>query len=307
MKAGISAARMEQQALRMSDTECALRMSEDAADKAIHYRMHPANVACLTAAEIDCCGLANNHALDWGSAGLLETLRTLRRVGIRTTGAGRGRSEAETPAAVSVTGAGSILVFSYGSPTSGVPRGWAAQHDKAGVAALPDLSPASAHRLAALARAMRQPGDVIVLSLHWGGNWGYAIPPEQRAFTHRLITEGGADIVHGHSSHHPKGIEVFEDKPILYGCGDFLNDYEGISGYEEFRSQLVLMYFVTMGRASASLTEFEMTPLEIGRFRLNRVSQRDARWLRDRLEREGASLGTHVKLNDRSGLTLRWS
>ena len=46
-----------------------------------------------------------------------------------------------------------------------------------------------------------------------------------------LIEEAGVPVVHGHSSHHPKAIEVYEGRLILYGCGDFLNDYEGIAGY----------------------------------------------------------------------------
>ena len=75
----------------------------------------------------------------------------------------------------------------------------------------------------------------MVASVHWGSNWGYDIPREQTVFAHRLIDEAGVDIIHGHSSHHVRAIEVYKDRLILYGCGDFLNDYEGISGYEEFR------------------------------------------------------------------------
>ncbi len=77
----------------------------------------------------------------------------------------------------------------------------------------------------------------MVVSIHWGGNWGYGIPGEQRQFAHRLIDQAGVDVVHGHYSHHAKGIEVYHDKLILYGCGDFLNDYEGISGQERFRGE----------------------------------------------------------------------
>ena len=75
-------------------------------------------------------------------------------------------------------------------------------------------------------------------SIHWGDNWGYDIPREQTTFAHKLIDEAGVDVIHGHSSHHPKGIEVYKDKPIIYGCGDFIDDYEGISGYENFRDDL---------------------------------------------------------------------
>ena len=82
-------------------------------------------------------------------------------------------------------------------------------------------------------RAYQQPGDLIIASIHWDSNWGYEIPRGQIMFAHCLIEEGIA-IVHGHSSHHVKAIEVFKGRLILYGCGDFLTDYEGIGGYEMF-------------------------------------------------------------------------
>jgi poly-gamma-glutamate capsule biosynthesis protein CapA/YwtB (metallophosphatase superfamily) len=68
-----------------------------------------------------------------------------------------------------------------------------------------------------------------------------------------------------------KGIEVYKGKPILYGCGDFLNDYEGISGHEAYRGDLALMYFVSMDSASGNLLRLQMTPMQIKRFRLNRA------------------------------------
>ena len=89
-------------------------------------------------------------------------------------------------------------------------------------------------------RAIERPGDVFVVSLHWGGNWGYGIPPAQADFAHALIDEAGVDVVWGHSSHHAKGIEVYHGKLVLYGAGDLINDYEGIAGHEEFRGDLVL-------------------------------------------------------------------
>ena len=51
--------------------------------------------------------------------------------------------------------------------------------------------------------------------------------PSQIRFAHRLI-DAGVDVVHGHSSHHPRPIEVYRGKLILYGCGDTIDDYEGI-------------------------------------------------------------------------------
>ncbi len=114
------------------------------------------------------------------------------------------------------------------------------------------------------------------------------------------------DVIHGHSSHHVKGIEVYNKRPIIYGAGDFLNDYEGISGYENFRDDLALMYFVSVDPSTGQLVHLQMTPMQIKHFKANRASRADALWLRDILNREGEKLGTRVEINPDSTLTLRW-
>ena len=290
--------------VRIINLETAITKSDDYwKRKGINYRMHPENVLCIKAAKIDCCALANNHVLDWGYAGLVETLATLGQVNVKSAGAGRNIAEAQAPAVIEVYDKGRVLVFAYASPTSGVPRDWAATNNRPGVNFLEDLSQQTVRQITAQVQKMKQERDIVVASIHWGDNWGYEIPDEQRNFSHQLIDEAGVDVVHGHSSHHPKGIEVYQDRPIMYGCGDFLNDYEGISGYEEYRDDLVLMYLVTMQPESGKLVRFEMVPFQIKRFRLNYVSRGDAQWLRDTMNRECARFGGHVELSE----TGRWT
>jgi poly-gamma-glutamate capsule biosynthesis protein CapA/YwtB (metallophosphatase superfamily) len=274
--------------------------------KGINYRMHPRNIASLTAAGIDACTLANNHVLDWGYAGLSETLASLETVNIKTAGAGRNAAEAGEPAVLSVAGAGRVLVFAFGLTSSGIPINWAAGKERAGVNLLPDLSDKSVHQIQIKIQEVKRAGDIVVASIHWGGNWGYDIPRKQMRFAHRLIDEGVADIIHGHSSHHVKAVEVYRDRLILYGCGDFLNDYEGIGGYEEFRADLSLMYFATVNSANGKLAGLQMIPTRIKRFKVNRASRAAAIWLMNTLNREGASLGTSVKLAQNNRLTLHW-
>ncbi|MBE0475924.1 MAG: CapA family protein [Coriobacteriia bacterium] len=291
---------------RAVNLETSVTTSEDAEPKGINYRMHPANAPCLIAAGIDCCVLANNHVLDWGVRGLLETLETLRGAGIATAGAGRDLEEAAAPAVLAAPDGARVLVFGLASPDSGIPGHWAAAPGRAGVRLLPALSESVADRAAEEIRRHRAPGDVVVVSVHWGGNWGYAIPEEQRAFARRLVDAAAADVVHGHSSHHPKGIEVHRGRPILYGCGDFVNDYEGISGYEEYRADLVLAYFVTLDAPSGRLARLETVPFRSRRFRLERANGEEAEWLRGRLDREGRALGTGVESTPEGALALRW-
>ena len=69
---------------------------------------------------------------------------------------------------------------------------------------------------AASTLATAWPRDVVV-SIYWGPNWGYPIPKDQRRLAHALIEEAGISIVHGHSSHHAKAIEIYRERLILYG------------------------------------------------------------------------------------------
>jgi poly-gamma-glutamate capsule biosynthesis protein CapA/YwtB (metallophosphatase superfamily) len=290
---------------RIVNLETSLTSSEDALpNKGIHYRAHPANAACLTAAKIDCSVLANNHVLDWGPRGLEETLEALHAAGVRTAGAGRNDTEAAAPAVIELAGNRRVLVFAFGMESAGVPPDWAATKRKPGVRALPDLSAATADGVAALVAAARRPGDIVVVSIHWGGNWGYEISRSECEFAHRLIDAGAADVLHGHSSHHPRAIEIHRDRPILYGCGDFLNDYEGISGHESFRPELALMYFPTLDAATGKLVRLALTPTRIGRFRVNLAKDEEAAWLAAMLERECRRFGTRLERQARNRLIV---
>jgi poly-gamma-glutamate synthesis protein (capsule biosynthesis protein) len=290
--------------VRIVNLETSITTCGDYEPKGINYRMHPANTPCLTAAKIDCCVLANNHVLDWGRRGLVETLSSLRSTGVKTAGAGQDAAEAQQPATFPA-GSSRLLVFAAATEDSGVMPHWGASETQAGIVMLPELSVDAAEGFAKQVRAMRHPGDVVVLSIHWGGNWGYEIPPAQREFAHRMIDAGAADVVHGHSSHHPKAIEVHNGRLILYGCGDFLNDYEGISGYEEYRSELAWMYFVTLAGAG-ELMDLTLVPMETRRFRLQRASPADAEWLKGRLDTDARIFGARVEAAAGNTFALRW-
>lgn len=295
-----------QPAARVINLETSVTRSDAPWPKGIHYRMHPDNVGVLTAAGIDCCVLANNHVLDWQREGLAETLATLQRARVAVVGAGADLDAAQAPATLPLGRDARLLVFAAATDDSGVPAAWAATEARPGVHRLPDLSTRTAARIAALIRRHRRPGDRVLFSVHWGGNWGYAIPRAQRAFAHALIDAAGVDIVHGHSSHHPKAIEVYRDRPILYGCGDFLNDYEGIEGHEPFRAELGFMYFPTMDPATGRLRELVLVPTRIHRFRVNTANAEDRAWLLAMLRRECRPFGCEVEPGGGGVLAVRW-
>ena len=293
--------------IRIINLETSITRSNDYWEgKGINYRMNPDNIPCITAAGIDCCSLANNHILDWGYTGLNETLETLHKVNVKTAGAGNNLRKAAAPAMLEIARKGRVWLFASGSTTSGIPREWAARRNKPGVNLLPDLFEETIQAVETQVSLVKQKGDVAIFSVHWGSNWGYEIPDEQIRFAHRLIDQAGIDIVYGHSSHHAKAIEVYKNKLVLYGCGNFLDDYEGIGGYEEFRADLSLMYFPSLDPLTGKLFSLQMTPLQIKRFRLNYAVRSDARWLTDVLNREGKRFGSEVELKPDNSMIIHY-
>ena len=290
------------------------RSGRFASDKRVHYRMSPDNVGCLTAAEPDVCALANNHVLDLGRPGLEETLEVLASAGLPSAGAGRDRASAWEPAAVPLQGGGRVLVLSLGATSSGIPPAWAATRRRPGVALLaddPDANPgddpdADAEAVLAQLARWRQPGDHVVASIHWGANWGYAVPAMQVRLAHALV-DGGVDVVHGHSSHHPRPVEVHRGRPILYGCGDLINDYEGIGGREGYRSDLRVLFVIDLDRHTGALQALRMLPFQARRLRLHHASEADAAWLRDVLDRVSRPHGAGVSLAADGALALEWT
>lgn len=291
--------------LRIVNLETAVTTSDAAwPGKGIHYRMHPANVGCLSAAAVDCCVLANNHVLDWGRQGLEETLHTLHAAGLRTVGAGIDGEAAWAPAAFPIGAGRRLLVFARAMESSGVPAGWAAAPRRPGIAMLPDLSEDTARDLADDAARQRRGDGLVIVSIHWGDNWVEQLPDAHRRFAHRLIDLGAADIVHGHSSHHPLPIEVYRGRLILYGCGDLINDYEGIGHHGGMRGDVGCLYFATLDTIKGTLHRLEIVPMQRRRFRLEHADAAARQWVERIFNQQ--DLGTHVVRLQGGGLSLRW-
>ncbi|ORB87660.1 hypothetical protein B1987_18560 [Mycobacterium kansasii] len=268
--------------------------NEFAHGKPVCYRMHPENLPALTALRPDVCALANNHILDFGYPGLTDTVAALTAVGIRAAGAGPDLTAARRPVTVAVRDGHRVIIGSVATPSSGVPESWAAQRDRPGVWLVRDPAQReAADDVAAQVLAGKGDHDLAIVSVHWGSNWGYAVEPSEIAFAHRLI-EAGVDVVHGHSSHHPRPIEIYRGKPILYGCGDVIDDYEGIGGHESFRGHLRLLYVASTDPATAELMSLRMIPLRVRRMRLERAAATDAEWLRRTIEHVSRRFGIRV-------------
>lgn len=277
-------------------------------------RMHPGNVEVIKSAGIDCCSLANNHVMDWGYAGLSETLNTLQSAGIKTCGAGFDQNGAESPAILNIPGTtGRVLVFAAVSPSAFLPRGWAARGSKPGVHYFDDDQPAlELPRLAWLIQRHKKPGDLVIMSLHWGGNFGFDLGEAHQEFARALIDNAQVDIVYGHSAHHIKGVEVYKGKLIAYGCADFITDFEGMSleglGSElkEFRHDLSFMYIVDIRMEDGHLEGLTLYPMCDKHIQMRRVSEDiDRRWLFDTMKRECRRFGADIATSNNGDGSFR--
>ncbi|MGY1706171.1 CapA family protein [Geodermatophilus sp. SYSU D00697] len=266
---------------------------DPAPGKPVCYRMHPGNLPCLAAVRPDVCVLANNHVLDFGPRGLADTLGALAAAGLRVAGAGADEDAAWTPAVVPLPGGRRLVVTAFGTPSSGIPAEWAATGRRAGVARLDRLTDATADRVLARVAEVRRPGDVVVASVHWGSNWGWPVPPEQVPFAARLV-DGGVDVVHGHSSHHPRPVELHRGRLVLHGCGDLVDDYEGIGGHEFHRPDLRVGWLATLD-PDGGLVELRGTVLRARRMRLERAPAADAAYLAERLSDAGGRCALRLR------------
>lgn len=310
-------------------------------DKTFNYRMHPANLGpILHAASVDYASLANNHTLDFGTEGLVETVWTVRDAGIAFGGAGERGDEASKPAVLWLPrqqqkpDEHQYPVHVYSAADH--PREW-------GVVPtfhLIDYSPATRRRLRTLLvsggasthpqveegvesdvfhhrehhhhhHQLQGPSDsstplpaLKIFSVHWGPNYAWHPADKIRSLAHFLIDECDVDIVHGHSSHHVQGVERYHGKLIIYGCGDFVDDY---ALHADYRNDLSAVWRVIVkeredgggggGDRSLVLDRLEIFPTRIERFRASLLDRKDEDhvWLRRRIEVLSGELGTVVR------------
>jgi poly-gamma-glutamate synthesis protein (capsule biosynthesis protein) len=189
--------------------------------KMFHFRAAPAAVGILQCANVRFVSLANNHILDFGAGGLIDTLKALDTAGVHHAGAGRNADEAAAPVVMSVSGLRVGLIAATDNM-----RGFAAAFDRPGTNFLEftsgqrelDWIADAVHTLRALG------AELVVLSVHWGPNMRRAPSRRFRRFAHAAI-DCGVNILHGHSAHVVQAIECYGSGIVLYDTGNFIDDY----------------------------------------------------------------------------------
>ncbi|KAF1815545.1 hypothetical protein P152DRAFT_505431 [Eremomyces bilateralis CBS 781.70] len=277
--------------------------------KTFAYRTHPAHIAALAAAHVDYAGLANNHVLDFREPGLRETIAAVEGTGISYAGARQSVEEEWTPAVLRVPreegsegGDGPFFVHVWAATDH--PSEW----EDTGLVHMIDYTAATRARLKALLTAPRAdapPPDLVVFSVHWGPNYRWTPAAEVRGLARFLIDECGVDVVHGHSSHHVQGVKVYKRRLVLFGCGDFVDDYAVDGGW---RNDLGAVWRVVVegskedkgreGRGKGLVVKkLEVFPTAIRRFRAERLGPEEAdhEWVTEKIRGLSGELGTTVE------------
>jgi poly-gamma-glutamate capsule biosynthesis protein CapA/YwtB (metallophosphatase superfamily) len=269
--------------LRVINLECAITEHKrpwSRTPKVFHFRADPPAVEVLRAARVDACSLANNHTLDFGEQGLLDTLAHLEAAGIRYAGAGRDPEEAARP--VLLEGGVALVAFTDNEPP------FAAGPDKPGTNYLPvSTEPAVLRRVEETIAAAREAGaETVVFSNHWGPNMVRRPPDAFRRFA-RAVVDLGADVYYGHSAHVFQGVEVYRGKPILYDTGDFIDDY---AVDPDLRNDRSLLFGVSVEGGELRRLELFPVVLPYARVVLAEGAEREA--ILDRMASLSGEMGT---------------
>jgi poly-gamma-glutamate capsule biosynthesis protein CapA/YwtB (metallophosphatase superfamily) len=267
--------------LVIANLECCLsdrgRPTSLLAGKPFFFRGPPQMVRALTALGNVAVGLANNHALDFGTKALLDTLAILRDAGIPVAGAGRDQAQARR--GVVTEGVGLLSISDH-------PVEFAASERGPGIAHA-DLARGVPGWVAEELARLREECDFVVAFPHWGPNMTTEPAPWQLRVAAEL-QDLGADLVAGHSAHVFHGVGWGRRGPLLYDLGDALDDYAVDA---QRRNDLGILAIWRPGMAP----EVELVGLELEFCRTRLARGAEADWIAARLDAACHDLGTRIE------------
>jgi poly-gamma-glutamate synthesis protein (capsule biosynthesis protein) len=209
--------------IRIGNLELPLTERGRAVNKDYVFRASPALAEALNLAGFNVLTVANNHSLDYGPDGLVDTLAALDQAGIARPGGGRSAAEAHAPALLSVNGL-RVAVLGYVNTPNDGRSGWQAESMRADGSA-PGVAWGTPDVIRRDVAAARSAADVVIVALHAGWEYTAAPNPVQRELAYAAV-EAGAALVLGAHPHVLQGIEEYRGVPIVYSLGNFVFDVD---------------------------------------------------------------------------------
>jgi poly-gamma-glutamate synthesis protein (capsule biosynthesis protein) len=256
--------------------------------KVFHFRSDAKNIETLKIANVNAVSIANNHTLDFEYEAMSEMIKILGEASIYYAGAGANLEEASRPALFEVRGIKiGLIAFTDNEPD------WDATAQEPGIFYVPiDMKDDRVKRLFEIVRQTKKEVNLLIVSAHWGPNSGYRPHPSHIPFGHALI-DHGADIVFGHSCHVFQGIEIYQDRPILYNTGDFIDDY-AVDEIERNDESFIFLVETQKGR----IKKLNLHPTVIRGLQARLAKDREAKSIAGKMEERCAEFKTSVRWNE---------
>lgn len=271
--------------INILNLEMALTNSTTKVPKVFNFKASPDRANVLRMANITVVNNANNHILDYGPQGLIETLTTLDKLGIKHVGAGLNEAQAKKPIIINKNG---IRIGIIGA-TDNEPT-WKALKDKLGTNYIDVSHP---DNLVKEIIKLRPLVDILILSMHWGPNMVQRPSSDFIKFAH-LLVDNGLDIFHGHSAHLFQGIEIYKNKLIMYDTGDFIDDY---AVDPILRNDQSFLFNVKVNKKG--IESVELIPVIISNMQVNKAIGKEKESIITKIQKLSSEFKTHI---DESGI-----
>ena len=262
--------------------ETTLTRSKKQLVKTFNFKASPDKVQSLVNANVTIANLANNHILDYEKEGLLETIDTLDKAGIKHVGAGTNNEMATLPLLISIK---DIRIGVIGL-TDNEPE-WKADTEP-GTFFINVEDKTDREKVLKKIENLKKKTDIVIVSIHWGPNKREQPTQEFIRFAHTMV-DRGADVIHGHSAHMLQGVENYNNRLILYDTGDFVDDYVVDP---ELRNDLSTFFILTVGKLG--LVSLSLVPVRIFQYQVNLAPQADYNWVLTRMNRLSSYFKTNI-------------
>lgn len=277
--------------LRMANLECVISDRGNpwtVTPKVFRFRSDAKNIEALQIAQINAVSIANNHTLDFEYEAMFEMIKILDKAGISHAGAGANLEEASRPALRETNGMKiGFIAFTDNE------LDWEATDQRPGIFYVPiDREDGRAKRLFEVIHDTQKEVDLLIVSAHWGPNWGYRPRRDHIPFGHALI-DHGAHIVFGHSCHVFQGIEIYHGRPILYSTGDFIDDY-AVDEIERNDESFIFMVEVE----EEKITKLHLYPTLIRNFQTRLAARNEAPKIARKMKNLCAELNTRARWDE---------
>lgn len=246
------------------------------------FRAEPENAIAIKKAGFDILNLANNHTMDYGSEGIINTMKTLKKYNVNYIGGGHDYREARKPLYIKKKGC-KIGFLGY---SIFPPEGYISFSDRA------DVAKVYIETLKEEVESAKKNCDFLVVSFHWGKEFEFYAGKMQKELAHTVVDSGG-DLILGHHPHVLQGIEKYKNSLIFYSLGNFVFDRQIPNGTDE----TIIVKFKIKNK---KLQEVNIIPIKIKNCQPYVAEDIEAEYILNRLKMY--SDGMNIKTNIKKGI-----